>query len=286
MSTMTKVFVVLTAVLSIVASALFVSAAAQWDNWRELATSYQSERDAAILTSMHAKAAAQAALAQKDLVISNQQREIESAQKELQRLANEKAETDAKFAAALNEAAAAKASVTSLQESLRVTVGELSALRTQNNALADQTRDLQTRNTSLNARNLQLTTDTSIMTEQIRNMQEKLLACEQRYAAAPGTTATPVAEAGPSAPGAVGVVAGVRGPINGRIISVEGNYASISVGETSGVQKGMTFMVHRDGKYVGDLIVESVRPKESGGKLVTLVGVPQSGDRVVFGVSN
>lgn len=285
MSTMTKVFTVLTAVLSIAASCLFVSAAAQWDNWRQLAESYQTERDAAVAARMHEQASLQAALAQKDLANDALLADNARLQKELQAAANREADKQSQLTQALNDAAAARASVTSLQESVRVALSEASALRTQNNALGEQNRDLQTRSTSLNGRVLQLTTDTTILTEQVRNMQEKLLACEQRYAAAPGA-ALPVAAAGPSAPGAVATVAGVRGPIHGQIISVEGNYASIGVGETSGVQSGMTFMVYRDGRYIGDLIVERVRPREAGGKLVTLVQAVQSGDRVVHGFGN
>ena len=44
--------------------------------------------------------------------------------------------------------------------------------------------------------------------------------------------------------------------------------------------------VSRDGSYVGDLKVEKVRPKESGGKLVTLVQTVQTGDRVAHGLTS
>jgi hypothetical protein len=282
---MTKVFVVLTAVLSIAASCLFISAAAQWDNWRELGQSMQTERDAAVVGRMHAESSAQAALAQKELTIAALQTDMQRAREEQTNLANQLTDKQQQLTQALNEAAAAKAELTGLRKSEEVARAEADALRTQNAMLNNQSRDLQTRTTSLSSDLLQFMTDKTILEEQVRNIQEKLLACEQRYTAAPGAGA-PVADAGPAAPGATPTVAGVAGPIHGQVITVEGNYASISIGETSGVQPGMTFMVYRDGNYVGDLIVEKVRPKEAGGKLVTLVQSVQAGDRVVHGFRN
>jgi hypothetical protein len=49
---------------------------------------------------------------------------------------------------------------------------------------------------------------------------------------------------------------------------------------------GLIFMVYRGGTYVGDLIIEHVRPKDSGGKMA-LVAAGQSvqrGDTVEFGL--
>ena len=43
MSTLTKVFVFLTSIFGIVLSCLFVAAAAQWDNWKQLAQTYQQQ---------------------------------------------------------------------------------------------------------------------------------------------------------------------------------------------------------------------------------------------------
>ena len=48
----------------------------------------------------------------------------------------------------------------------------------------------------------------------------------------------------------------------------------------------MTFMVYRaGGTYLGDLIIERVRPKQAGGRLTTRVeGEIRKGDAVVYGM--
>ena len=61
---------------------------------------------------------------------------------------------------------------------------------------------------------------------------------------------------------------------------------SINVGQTSGVVMGMPFMVYRGESYLGDLEVETVRPKDAGGKLTLVLAGQQvqPGDRVVYGL--
>ncbi len=285
MSTMTKLFIVLTSVLSIVVSCLFVAAAAQWENWRVLAQQYQVERNAA-LTQMHAaKVDAYAALAMKDEALAERAREIEENQKTILRLNEELARARAAQAQALNEKLAAEAGRTKLQEILDVQTAELKAVQKQNQTLLTQNIDLQSRNARTNARVLELTTSVTILTDQVRNMQEKLLACEQQVARAQQVPALrPVAAL--AAPGAAPVSPPVKGEIRGQIVEVSGNYASINVGETSGVVPGLSFMVYRDpGTYLGELEIDVVRPKEAGGKLTALaVGEIRPGDLVIYGL--
>jgi hypothetical protein len=284
---MTKVFVVLTAVLAIAVSCLFIAAAAQWDNWKALADDYQGQRDAAISEKQNAEFALQAALTLKDQELSDIQRALADVQRNRQELADDLARATSDLAKARNEALAFEAGRTKLQEILGVTTGELKALQKQNQDLLSQNIDLQTRNSRLNSRVLDLTTSVTILTDQVRNIQEKLYAAEQQSLELQQRLAAgrPV-PAEPETPGAVPVVPPVKGPIEGEIVQVDGNYASISVGETSGVVPGMVFMVYRDGGgYLADLVVDRVRPKESGGKLGTLVkGEVRAGDSVRYPV--
>jgi hypothetical protein len=78
----------------------------------------------------------------------------------------------------------------------------------------------------------------------------------------------------------------VAGEIRGEIIEIDGVYAAINVGESSGVVAGMTFMIYREGgAYLGDLIIEQVRPHQAGGRLTTLVeGEVRKGDAVIYGM--
>ncbi|MEP0847261.1 MAG: hypothetical protein HRF50_10645 [Phycisphaerae bacterium] len=284
MSTLTKVFIVLTSVLSVALSCLFISAAAQWDNWKALAQTYQVARDAAITHEQNAVAAAQASLALKAEELAARTRELEEARAAQQRAEQELAQVRSELAQTKNERIAFEAGRAKLQEILSVTTGELKSLQQQHQTVLDQNIDLQTRNGRLNGRVLELTTNVTILNDQIRNLQEKLYASEQRVASAQRVAAPsvqPAAVATP-APGVVVAKPAAAGEIKGRITAVQGTYASIDVGESSGVSVGMTFMVYRGtSTYLGELVVDKVRPNEAGGKLVLLTqGAISVGDLV------
>jgi hypothetical protein len=286
-STLTKVFVVLTAVLSIALSCMFIAAAAQWDNWKALALNYQTLRDAAVTEKQSATASAQAALALKDEALAVEGRKLEEALNEIQDQKDQNAQLQSELSQVKNERLAFEAGRTKLQEILDVTTGELKALQKQNQTLLSQNIDLQSRNARQNSRMLELTTSVTILQDQIRNIQEKLYACEQQSAELERRAGAPPARALPQAPPGVAAVAPtVTGEVRGEIIEVDGIYATINVGEGSGVVAGMTFMVYREGgTYLGDLVIDRVRPNQAGGKLTTLVeGEVRKGDSVVYGM--
>ena len=274
--------------MSIALSCLFISAAAQWDNWKGLAETYQQGRDAAITEKQAAVAAAQASLAMKDEQYAAQGRELAAARDKLQSTESENAQLKSDLAQARNEPLAFEAGRTKLQEILAVNTGELKSVQAQNQSLLSQNIDLQSRNARQNSRILELTTKVSIQQDQIRNIQEKLFAAEQRAAGRDYTSGYSGETEMPASPAGVTAVApSVAGEIRGQVKMVNGVYAEINVGESSGVGPGMTFMVYRDGgTYVGDLIIESVRPNQAGGRLTTLVqGGVQTGDAVVYGLN-
>ena len=75
--------------------------------------------------------------------------------------------------------------------------------------------------------------------------------------------------------------------IRGKILAVNGNLVTLSVGTSDGVQKDMKFVVHRGGDYVADIQVNAVEPDQSAGRI--LGGAPgrqpQEGDVVTDLVS-
>ncbi len=287
MSTLTKVFVVLTSVLCIALSCMFIAAAAQWDNWKELALNYQEQRDSAIRQEQSTAAAAQAALAMKDEALAVQSRKLGDALDEVRELKDQNAKLQSELSQVKNERLALEAGRAKLQEILDVVTGELKALQKQNQTLLSENIDLQSRIARQNNRILELTTSVTIQQDQIRNIQEKLYVCEQRSAELERQAgATPARALPESPPGAVPVAPTVAGEIRGEIAQVDGAYAEINVGESAGVVPGMTFMVYREGgTYLGDLIIERVEPNRAGGKLTTrLEGEVRKGDSVVYGM--
>ncbi len=283
MSTLTKVFIVLTAILSIAVSCLFIAAAAQMANWRELAEQYQQAQLAEVTTRMNLQTVMESRLAMAEDTLRQSREAADAAQRRSDDLNTELLESRRRLAAETNDRVAAQAGQKKLQEILDVQNAELTALRQQNGTLLTQNMDLQTRNTRLNSRVLELTSQNTILTEETRNLQEKLYAAQATQRQAPAGPAPQRAAAAPSAspmPSAVSV----RGPIRGEITNVEGSYASINIGESSGVTAGMTFMVHRGATFVAELVIDRVQPQEAGGKLRTVQQAVQVGDAVAYGL--
>jgi len=61
-------------------------------------------------------------------------------------------------------------------------------------------------------------------------------------------------------------------------VNREPGYVILSVGRDEKVHKGMRFILSRDGKYVGEVQVDSVYPKISSAAFVTPNMAPEVGD--------
>lgn len=287
MSALTKVFIVLVSVMSIALSCLFVAAAAQFENWKALASVYQVQRDAAITHEQNAIAAALASATLKDEAIAAQKAENAQLLAKLEEANNRNVKLESELAIVKNERLAFEAGRTKLQEILDVQTSQLRTAEKQNQLLMNQNLDLQSRASRQNARILELTTDKTILVEQARNLQEKLYAAEN-LGAYRSTSAQPARTVSESIPGAVSVKPRVAGVIRGQITTTDGAYASIDVGESSGVVQGLTFMVFRGQTYLGELQVDLVEPRSASGKLMAMApGVEiRRGDSVAFGLEN
>jgi hypothetical protein len=287
-STMTKVFVVLTSVVAIVLSCLTVATAARWSNQKETLESYQQLYQAEFVKRMNSEAVMATSLTMKDAEIDNLKQIGTDKDDRLRQISDELASARNDLARRTNEAVAAEAGRKKLEEILDLQTAELTGTQKQNQVLLSQNIDLQTRNQRLASRNLEVTGQLTIAIDENRNLQEKLFAAEQMVKdAQQGVPSGARLARGAAAPAAVvPVTPAVKGPISGEIRGIDGGYVSIDIGESSGVVNGMDFMIYRGQTYVGDLRVESVRPKEAGGKL-TLVRPGQqvqAGDRVVYGL--
>ncbi len=288
MSTLTKVFVVLNCVMAIVLSSLTVAGAAGWANTQELVQAEQRRADAESVRARQVEATAAANLAIKDDAIQERDRLLASAAQERARLTEQLAALRNELARQTNLAVAAEAGRKKLEEILGVQTAELTNTQKQNQVLLTQSVELQTRNQRLSSRLLEVTGQLTIATEQVRNLTERNYALEQQLrereqqllAGGPR-----VARGAETPTGVTALTPLVAGPIRGEIVNLDGRYASLNIGETSGVVPGMTFMVYRDGEYIGDVQIDTVRPKESGAKVVLVAKdrTMQVGDRVVYG---
>ncbi len=289
MSTMTKVFVVLTSVVAIVLSCLTVATAARWSNLKDQIDSYQQLYQAELVKRMNLEGIMAVGLAMKDDAFKAQSQLLAREHEEVRRVTSDLATKSLDLARETNDRVAAEAGRKKLEEILQVQTEEVTASRKYQQELLTDNIDLQTRNQRLAGRVLELTSQTTILTDELRNLQEKLFAAEQKMKDLQQTMvagARRPAEGGEAPAGVVPVSPQVAGPIRGEVVEVDGRYVSLSVGETSGVVQGMTFMIYRGAAYVGDVRVESVRPRESGGKVTMVAGGQsvQRGDQVIYGL--
>jgi hypothetical protein len=282
-STMTKVFVVLTAVLSIVASVLFIASAAQWQNYKEAYEAAQQARDAEATLRQSLEATLAASLAMKDDIIATNKRLLADAQLELQELSDEQSETWAELQRARNQEISSEAARTRLNETLGVVTAELKGMQAQNKELLSENIKYKTRISQLNTQVLDLTAQATILTEEVRNLKEKNYAYEQQLASSQGVSMVDSGKLTTSQPP---VVPSVTGLILGEVVEVSDTYAAVNIGETSGVVEGMTFMVYRGSTYLGEFEVTRVLPNEAGGRLSTVQGNIRPGDRVSYGASS
>jgi chromosome segregation ATPase len=273
---MTKVFVVLTAVLSIVASVLFISATAQWADYKQLSETYQTQRQAAQTERDRIAVAMATALAMKDDTLRTQDETITDQRAQLQSITSEKTELQERLVRAQNAESEAEAGRTKLQEVLDVVTSELRSLQKRTEELLAQNINYQTRIEALNSRVLELTAETTILTEQNRNLQARLVAYERQLAQmerAGGQAADEDQQQG---------VPSVSGPIRGEITGISDQYASINIGSSSGVVNEMTMMVYRGNQFLGELIISQVNPETAAGRLQLVQGDIRAGDRVAY----
>ena len=283
MSTMTKVFVVLTSVVAIVLSCLTVATAARWSNQREDLESYQQLYQAEFVKRMNTEAVMATSLAMKDQELQKANQNLAKRDEKVRELGDQLATARNDLARRTNEAVAAEAGRKKLEEILDVQTAELTSAQKQNQVLFAQNVTLQTQNQRLATRNLEVTGQLTIAVDENRNLQEKLYAAEQ-MAKQQGTGIRAAVKEVPG--GVTPVTPVVAPPISGEVTQIEDGYVSLNIGESSGVVKGMPFMVYRGQMYVGDVAVETVRPKEAGGRVTLLKSGQQiqAGDRVVYGL--
>jgi peptidoglycan hydrolase CwlO-like protein len=268
-SALTKTFVVLLVVMSLLSAAGFVVFVNQVENFRTSlasvnATLSQSKSDLAA-------AKAQTTLVQTQL--ASAMKDADDAQKENTRLANDDA---AKIAALEATVASDKSSATIAAVSLDNVTAALTASEAQRkslgDALASARTDLDSANKKLSDSDLAISdltnkldvadrkvTDFSEQLAEAKGENDRLTANVKELGGNPGDVPDRISS---SAPAINAVVRDTR-PINGI------PYATISVGSAEQVQKGMVFhIVDREhAHFLGDLVIDSVDLHEATGKL-------------------
>ena len=269
MSPLTKTFVVLLVILSMLLSAatiVFVNANVARN------TELQSAKERlAAAEQRNAQLGNESAAAQRILEdnLQNQAQQNEQLKQQINNINAQLVDRATQLGQAQSQIAMMSADVTRLTEGLQASERTKAALHEQNNQLR-QTNDARlTENTQLNQRVNELTSTLEQTEAARRNLAEQLAEARNRaeqmgaQLKGVGLSTEQLAAAGTRvAPQVSGQVREVR-PIAGI------PYATISIGSNDGVRRGMEFRVvnPQTGDFLGMLTVESVELNESTGRL-------------------
>lgn len=294
LSILTKIFVVLATVLSILLVALLVPFVQNTQKIKDTNVTLTQERDVA---------KADAATARR-LLTDAQAEATEAATG----FAREKAQLVAQASDLANQLAAKERDVVAAQGALtqaQSRLGELASAQEQSGKIItalndevkqrrDETLDLRTKNIALSDRVNELQTQNETLVQQIRLVKEQMFDLQTRVEqlADASTTGTPQAattqqQGTTTATAAVTPVAAVAptNPVRGMITDVrqvgEITFVALNVGSNDEVREGMQFIVHEGQKFLGNVVITKVDLNSSAGR-VTLAQAPIKANQQVL----
>ncbi len=286
MSTLSKVFTVLLVVFSVAFTSMTVSIVARTADWKETAERYEQHARVADTNLRNLIAASAAELATARDSVKAHLSQITQLQRRVQTLATELASLRSDLAKVSSEKGGVDAMNRGLLAQLQSAEAARAQYQTQRDGLERRNVDLERRSIDLNDRVNELTATVTVLREEKRQFEQQLHILQQeneRLSTAsrrPGSGELFESAAGLALHGIQARTPVSGTPVRGHITEVDGELVTISVGSADGVKKGMVFVIHRNGEYVGDMIVSAVDPNESAGRLKITAATPTTGDVV------
>lgn len=292
MSVLTKVFLVVVAILSIALSTLTIAANSLSHSWRKSADSWKA---AALAAQANERATTVQAKLTHEQDLDRLRRtsaEVEKLKTELLEVKQDLEAKSLELAQSQSQGNSLTSNVTGLRETLEMVSAQFSREQEFSRKIATRNAELERRNIDLNDRTKELTTALAMATTQVKALQQQLAAVEEGRG---GTSSGSMGLISGPAPGSEAVVEAFRpapdtsavgtvtAPIRGAVTAVRGNICGISVGSADGVAPGMRFLIHRGGgtpgsQYVATLQIARVEANESAGTLVRSSGDIRNGD--------
>jgi len=286
LSTLSKVFTVLLVVFSVAFTSMTVSIVARTADWKETAERYEQHARVADTNLRNLIAASAAELATARDSVKAHLSQITQLERQVQTQATELASLRSDLAKVSSEKSSVDAMNRGLLAQLQAAESARAQFQTQRDDLERRGVDLERRSIDLNDRVNELTTTVTVLREEKRQFEQQLHILQQENERLSKASRRPGSgELFESASGLALQGVQARTPISGtavrgHITEVDGELVTISVGSADGVKKGMVFVIHRDGAYIGDLIVSAVDPNESAGRLKITAAAPTTGDVV------
>ncbi|MCC7291617.1 MAG: hypothetical protein IT449_06115 [Phycisphaerales bacterium] len=287
MSTLTKVFVVMLVVSSIAFTTVAVSISAQTTRWKAAYDAKEKEANVADVTirNLHAGHAAQVATLRDTL--NSQQARLAALEGDLESVRKEASAKEASLKQMQAERANLEAMNRGLLGQLQVSNSNGESFRQQRDRMEAASLDLQTRNIHLTERVNDQTAQIAVLMEQRRQFEQQLEMLKRensglsRQANRLGAGATMEDPKGVGLPGVTAAAPVSSSAVRGKVLGVEGNIVTLSVGSADGVERDMVFVIRRSGEYIGDVTINAVEPNQSAGRLTRQRLAPQASDEVI-----
>lgn len=287
MHPLTKIFVVLQALLSVLVASLAIPLAVNNDTWKNRAASAES--------------AAKLALAAQDIQVATAARTAERATQLMKDITNQKTMVEAALIQKQTEITELRSQLAAAQQAAAAVAGQIETLsataQTQATIIGTQTDEisrrreeslvLANRNTELQDELRDSMTKLDSALEAQKVLQEQLALLNEQLEstrtmgsmmASAGTTDEPVVLASPMTVGRVLRVDSL--PSGERLVEID-------LGTRDGVAQNMKFLVHRNGTFMGNLFITTVDVNRAVGRIdLEQAGGVQIGDLVQGGVTN
>ncbi len=290
MSILTKTFVVLVTICSIVLVALVVPFVATQD---DLTRQLQDAKNA------HLAAEKAAAMLESELTVarSGNSATIQSLNQTIASL-NAQIETEkAARVLAQADAQAAKANMIELKADFTGLNGAMQEQVKTNQLLTTQLTKAQETIQTQGTRILQLadaldaeTSQVQTLTRNVRRLNESMVDVRDQLETAQAQLALVPAEVRQQyiEGDQVVVASGPTEPVVGQIVAVDDQgdgviLVQVNVGESDGIKQGMKFLVHQGSEFKGTLIISNVDRRESVGRMELVKVSPVKGDAVYAG---
>lgn len=272
MTTTTKIFVILVCLFAFVFTPLAISFAARTENWRALANDYRSELEIAYANQISAMAIAASEIERHTALYNKLYDRVLNIQQKC-------TELERRLADLTQERDQLKRSRDDWETSAQLLTAEMAVKTSHNKELNDakekalaHEQELRARNLQLNDRVKELSAQLVILTQQLNQKLQEIVAYREENKRLRRETglgqargpliASPAASAQAMAPA-------LTSPIYGTITRVEGSLATLDVGSASGISEGTQMVVLRDDDWICDLrITSQITPQEAVGEVL------------------
>lgn len=289
MSVLTKVFVILVTILSVMLVALIVPFVANTQNFKQMHDEEKAVRMSAERTAALRQGELSAAQQKESELTASLKRQNENLVTQINVLSQNLADAESQ---ALTERAK--------NSKFEVDLGRLTAANQQYAQITQEVQaelkqrrskmvDLQTKLIQMSDHNNELQSQLESLTRQVRRIREQTIALQEQNAELEGKLAqlppdvktalfAEQTQAAPFVP---------ETPIKGRVTSIskldDETFVQVNIGTNDGVEQNMKFLVHRSNQFVATLVITTVDSQAAAGRLELLQGDITVGDSVLTG---